>query len=299
MKIGVISRSEGYWTTQRLLQAVQRAGHEARFIATPRVRLFVGERHDAVYDGRSLGDLDAAIPRIGRSLTEMGHMILRHLEAMGIATTMGADALRTARNKFAALQALARAGVPVPRTVLLKSRIGSEEAPKLVPFPAVLKLLSGTQGMGVLRIKEASEAASVVDALQTLGETVALQEFIPHPGVDIRALVVGDEVVGSMKRVAALNEWRTNIHLGATAMAHDLDDAATDVALRATRATGLEIAGVDMVFREEKPFVLEVNACPGFRGLLKATKRDVAPAMVEYAARKARGEVRTTPPVKG
>ncbi len=160
---------------------------------------------------------------------------------------------------------------------------------ELLPFPAVLKILSGTQGMGVLRVKDPSEAASIVDTMHVLGEALAIQEFIPHPGIDIRAFVVGDEVVGSMKRVAALHEWRTNIHLGAQGRPHDLDDEGTSVALRAARATGLEIAGVDMVYRDEQPFVLEVNACPGFRGLEEATGLDVAKPMVTYALRKAKG----------
>lgn len=291
MRIGVLSRSGEYWTTRQLLRAIQKADHMPVYVKTQKVRLFVGDGYDAVCDRASLGELDVVIPRIGRSLTEMGYMVLRHLEAMGVPTTMRPLALLTARNKFVALQALHAAGVQVPRTVLLASRVEADVAPKLLPFPAVLKLLSGTQGMGVLRVKEASEAASTVDAFQTLGQAVCLQEFIPHPGVDIRALVVGDEVVGSMKRVAALNEWRTNIHLGATAVRHELDEATADLVLRAARATGLEIAGVDLVFRGETPYVLEVNACPGFRGLNEATGLDAADAMVDYAVRKAKGEV--------
>lgn len=201
---------------------------------------------------------------------------------------MSAGALLTARNKFLALQALQEVGVPLPRTVLLASRMDAEEALRLLPFPAVLKLLTGTQGMGVLRVKEASEAAAIIDTLHVLHQTIVIQEFIPNPGVDIRALVVGDEVVGSMKRVAAVHEWRTNIHLGAKPMAYDLLEGAADIAVKATRATGLEIAGVDMVYRGEEPCVLEVNACPGFRGLREATHVDGAKHMVEYAIDKAR-----------
>ncbi|MDX1535132.1 MAG: RimK family alpha-L-glutamate ligase, partial [Thermoplasmata archaeon] len=237
--------------------------------------------------GDSLAELDVIIPRIGRSLTELGYLLLKHLATMGIPTTMTADGLLTARNKFLALQALLEDGVTVPRTVLLGSRIDAEEALKLLPYPAVLKLLTGTQGLGVLRVRDASEAASIVDTLSVLGQTVCIQEFIPHPGVDIRIFVVDRRVVGSMKRVAALHEWRTNIHLGASPLDFPLDEATERMAVRATRATGLEIAGVDVVFRDETPYVLEVNACPGYRGLLKATGVNAAEHMVGYAVQKA------------
>ncbi len=283
MKVGVISRSERYWSTKRILRAIGSAGHEALYLNTEQVRLFLGQGFDATFKGGSLHDIDVLIPRIGRSLTDLGIAILRHLEAMEIPSTMTSQALLTSRNKFLALQALQRAGVRVPRTILLASRVEAEEAIRLFPSPAVLKLLSGSQGMGVLRVKDLSEAASIIDTMDILGQNVCVQEFIPHPGVDIRALVVGEEVVGSMKRIAALHEWRTNIHLGAKPVVHTLDEATTKVALKAARATGLEIAGVDMVFWNEEAYVLEVNASPGFRGLLEATGVDAAESMVEYA----------------
>lgn len=288
MRIGILSKSKGYWSTQRLLQAIESSGHEPVYARTDEVRLTVGDGFDATYRGTSLGQLDVVIPRIGRSLTELGYVVLRHLRDMDVPLTMGAQALVTARNKFLALQALHAAGVAIPRTVFVGSRMDVEEALRLLPFPAVVKLLTGTQGLGVLRIRDASEGTSIVDTLATLGEPVCIQEFIPHPGVDIRAFVVGNEVVGSMKRVAPLHEWRTNIHLGATAVPHTLRSETAEMALRAAEATGLEIAGVDLVFRDETPYVLEVNACPGFRGLLQATDVDAARAIVEYAVQKAR-----------
>ncbi len=287
MRIGVLSRNEKYWSTERLLRAIERSGHEAIYLRTHRVRLRLGDGFTAISQNVSLDTLDVIIPRIGRSLTDLGFVILRHFEIMGIPTTMNSLALLMARNKFLALQAMQESKVKVPRTVLLASRVESDEVLRMLPFPAVLKLLSGSQGMGVLRVKDSLEAASIVDTMQVLGQTMAFQEFIPHPGMDIRALVVGDEVVGSMKRVAALHEWRTNIHLGAKPRSHDLDEAGEEVAIRATKATGLEIAGVDMVYRDEAPYVLEVNACPGFRGLLEATGVDASSHMVEYAVQKA------------
>lgn len=290
MRIGVLSRSSGYWSTAQILRAIRAAGHEPVYLKTQEVRLVLEEGFGATCQGVDLGDLDVIMPRIGRSLTDLGFAVLRHLETMETPTTLTSQALMTARNKFLALQALQKAGVRIPRTILVASRMDAEEALRLLPSPAVLKLLTGTQGIGVLRVKEPAEAASIIDTLHSLGEMIAIQEYIPHPGVDIRALVVGGKVVGSMKRVAKLHEWRTNIHLGAKPLPHKLDQVAEETSLKAAQATGLEIAGVDLVYRENEPYVLEVNACPGFRGLVEASGVDVAASMVGYAVRKARGK---------
>lgn len=287
MKIGVISKKSTYWSTKAILTAIKAQGHEPSYIKTDDVRLSVAGTDDAVYRGKSLRDHAVVIPRIGRSMTDFGKMLLRQLELMGMRTTLSSEGLNTARNKFLALQALREAAVPIPRSILLASRPDFMEAAQLVRYPAILKILSGTQGVGVMRVRSLDETASIVDTLKFFGEVVLLQEYIPNPGVDIRALVVGDRVVGSMKRVAPHNEWRANIHLGAKGVPIELDDRAKDIAVRASKAVGLEISGVDMIFRGDNPYVLEVNASPGFRGLLEATKINAADAMVEYAASKA------------
>jgi len=288
MKIGVISRKPTYWSTKALLKAIGSQGHEPVFIKTDEVRLIVAGRDDAIYNGSSLRSQDILIPRIGRSMTDFGKMLLRQLELMGVRTTLTSDGLITARNKFLALQSLRQAHISIPRSILLASRPNFMEAAQLIRYPAVLKILSGTQGIGVMRVKSLEEIASIVDTLKFFGEVVCLQEYIPNPGVDIRALVVGDQVVGSMKRIAAHNEWRANIHLGAKGVAIELDDHAKQVAVRASKAVGLEISGVDMIFRGDTPYVLEVNASPGFRGLLEATGVNAADAMIEYAVAKAK-----------
>src|SRR6266704_2553014 len=269
MKIGLISKKPTYWSTKALLAAIRKQGHEPTYVKTDEVRLIVAGKDDATYNGESLRGQDVLIPRIGRSMTDFGKMLLRQLELMGIRTTLTSDGLITARNKFLALQSLRQARIPIPRSILLASRPNFVEAAHLVRYPAVLKILSGTQGIGVMRVKSLEETASIVDTLKFFGEVMCLQEYIPNPGVDIRALVVGDRVVGSMKRVAAHNEWRANIHL-------------------ASKAVGLEISGVDMIFRGDTPYVLEVNASPGFKGLLEATGINAADAMVEYAVEKAK-----------
>lgn len=288
MRIGVISKKPRYWSTQALLEAIRKHGHEPTFVKTDEVRLVVAGKDDAIFDGNSLRQQDVLIPRIGRSMTDFGKMLLRQLELMHVTTTLTSDGLINARNKFLALQSLRQAEVPVPRSILLASRPNLIEAGHLVRYPAVLKILSGTQGVGVMRVKSIEETASIVDTLKFFGEVVCLQEYIPNPGVDIRALVVGDRVIGSMKRLAAHNEWRANIHLGAKGVAIELDDDVKKIAVRASQAVGLEISGVDMIFRGDTPYVLEVNASPGFKGLQEATGINAADAMVEYAVEKAK-----------
>ena len=288
MKIGVISKRPSYWSTQALLKSIEKHGHEPTLIKTDEVRLVVAGTDDATFSGASLRDQDVIIPRIGRSMTDFGKMLLRQLELIGLVTTLSSDGLITARNKFLALQSLRQAGIPIPRSILLASRPNFMEAAHLVRYPAVLKILSGTQGIGVMRVKSLEETASIVDTLKFFGEVVCLQEYIPNPGVDIRALVVGERVIGSMKRIAAHNEWRANIHLGAKGVPIELDDHAKSIAVRASKAVGLEISGVDMIFRGTTPYVLEVNASPGFHGLLDAVGVNAADAMVEYAVAKAK-----------
>jgi ribosomal protein S6--L-glutamate ligase len=291
----VISRKATYWSTKALLQAIRKQGHEARFVKTDEIRLVVAGKDDATYNGQSLREHDVVIPRIGRSMTDFGKMLLRQLELMGVPTTLSSEALIAARNKFLALQSLREARVPIPRSILLASRPNFMEAAQLVRYPAILKILSGTQGIGVMRVKSLEETASIVDTLKFFGEVVLLQEYIPNPGVDIRALVVGDRVVGSMKRVAPHHEWRANIHLGAKGVPVELDEPSKEIAVRASRAVGLEISGVDMIYRGETPYVLEVNASPGFRGLLEATGVNAADAMVEYSVAKAKAGVPKRP----
>ena len=288
MRIGVISKKEGYWSTGKILQAIASKKHKSEYVKTDEVRLVVGEPPEAVHKGESLREAQVFIPRVGRSMTSFGAMLLRHLEIMHVPTTMTGEALTTARNKFLALQALHEAGVPVPRTVLLASRPSPLEARTFVPYPAVLKILSGTQGKGVMRVKDLDETASIVDTLNMFGEVVCLQEYIPNPGIDLRAFVVGDEVVASMKRVAPHTEWRANIHLGAKGHKVELDDDTKAIAVRASKAVGLEISGVDLIMSGDDPYVLEVNASPGFRGLLEATGVDASGPIVDYAVEKAK-----------
>src|SRR3989441_4969615 len=253
MKIGVISKKPSYWSTKAILKSIREHGHEPEFVKTDEVRLVVAGTDDAVFNSKSLRSYDVLIPRIGRSMTDFGKMLLRQLELMGIRTTLSSDGLITARNKFLALQSLRQAHIPIPRSILLASRPNFMEAAHLVRYPAVLKILSGTQGIGVMRVKSLEETASIVDTLKFFGEVVCLQEYIPNPGVDIRALVVGDRVVGSMKRVAAHNEWRAENHPPAKNGALGMSGHAQGEAGRGAEGGGRGRSGAGKMFPRAPP----------------------------------------------
>src|SRR2546428_6974415 len=204
------------------------------------------------------------IPRVGRSMTEFGKMLLRQLELMGIRTTLASDGLITGRNKFLALQSLRQANIPIPRSILLASRPNFVEAAHLVRYPAILKILSGTQGIGVMRVKSLEETASIVDTLKFFGEVVCLQEYIPNPGVDIRVLVVGDRVVGSMKRVAQMNEWRGDIPPWAQGGAIALSAAPQAGAVRGPQGRRPGSSGVGMRFLGGTPHTPPIAPPPPF-----------------------------------
>ncbi len=289
MKLGVISRSNEYWATSRILKAIRHAGHDSRYVHTSDIQLKVGEGEASAYARKnSLGELDATIPRIGRSLTEFGIMMLRHLELMSVPSTLSSEGLATARNKFLALQGLVDAGVKIPSTVLVASRMSLSDMMEHTPPPFVMKLLSGTQGVGVIKVEKAKDAGPIMDTLVELRQLIAVQRFLPNPGEDIRAFIVGDRMVGAMKRRAAPNEWRSNIHLGGRGEKVKLDAGDEKMAIKAAKALKVEIAGVDLIETDDGFYVIEVNASPGFKGLERATGVDVAQEIVEYAMQKAR-----------
>jgi len=289
MKIGVISRNESFWATSEIIRALKRKHVEPLYLHTPRIHLALeAEKVDAIYENKSLRRLDAAIPRIGRSLTQLGVMLLKHLELMKIPTTLSVNGLLTARNKYFTLQALHAVGVRIPESVLIALRDRNEDLMEYLSPPIVLKLLTGTQGIGVMRVRDVKEAGPIIDTLSELDQMICLQKYVPNPGEDLRVFVAGGEVVASMKRKAAPHEWRSNIHIGGHGVAYKLSNAESETALKAAEAVGVEIAGVDLISAKGNPFVIEVNASPGFRGLLAATGINAADKIAAYAIEKAK-----------
>ncbi len=289
MKIGVLSKNEEFWATSEIMKALKEKGSEPVYVRTPEIHLILEEaKVDAIYEKRSLSDLDAVIPRIGRSLTQLGVMLLKHFELMGLPSTLSMNGLLIARNKYLALQALHAAGVKIPESILIASRNRNEEPTEYLSPPLVMKLLSGTQGIGVMRVRDAKEAGPIIDTLSELDQMICLQKFLPNPGEDIRVFVTGAEIVGAMKRKAAPHEWRSNIHIGGHGVAHKPSKAEAETAIKASQAVGVEIAGVDMISVGDEPYVIEVNASPGFRGLLAATGINAAGKVAQYAVAKAK-----------
>jgi ribosomal protein S6--L-glutamate ligase len=289
MKIGVLSKNPEFWATTEILRAIKAKGSEAVYVKTPEIHLVLeGSKVDAIYEKQSLSRLDVVIPRIGRSLTQLGVMLLKHFELMKIPSTLSMTGLLTARNKYVTLQALHAAGVTIPESVLIASRNKSEEPAEYLSPPLVMKLLSGTQGVGVMRVRDVKEAGPIIDTLSELDQMICLQKFLPNPGEDIRVFVIGGEIVGAMKRKAAPHEWRSNIHMGGQGVSHKPSRAEAETSVRAAEAVGVEVAGVDLISVGDEPYVIEVNASPGFRGLLAATGVNAADRIAEYALKKAR-----------
>ena len=289
MKIGVLSKNSQFWATSQIIEHTMRKGLEPVYLRTPRINLTLeGKKANAIYENKSLSDLDVVIPRIGRSLTQLGLMLLRHFELMRIPTTLSMNGLLTARNKYLALQALHASGIAIPESILIASRDRSEDLMEYLPPPIVLKLLTGTQGVGVMRVRDVKEAGPIIDTLSELDQMICLQKYLPNPGEDIRVFVVGGEVVAAMKRRAASHEWRSNIHIGGQGLKHAVSEEEAEISIKASMAVGVEIAGVDLILVQEKPYVIEVNASPGFRGLLNATSVNAAEKIVDFAVSKAR-----------
>jgi ribosomal protein S6--L-glutamate ligase len=288
MQIGVLSKNREFWATTEIINALSRKGVEAAYIKTPEIHLMLGAKVDAIYEKKSLSTLGSVIPRIGRSLTQLGVMLLKHFELMSIPSTLSIEGLTTARNKYLTLQALYAANVRIPESVLIASRIKTQEPTEYLSPPLVMKLLSGTQGIGVMRVRNVKEAGPIIDTLSELDQMICLQKFLPNPGEDIRVFLVGGEVVAAMKRKAAPNEWRSNIHIGGHGITHKPTREESEAATKAAEAVGVEIAGVDLISVGNEPYVIEVNASPGFHGLLEATGVNAADSIAGYAIRKAR-----------
>ena len=288
MQIGVLSKNREFWATTEIMKAIRKKHVTPAYVKTPEIHLVLDTEVDAIYEKKSLSSLDSVVPRIGRSLTQLGVMLLKQFELMKIPSTLSIQGLTTARNKYLTLQALHASGVRIPESVLIASRNKTEEPTEYLSPPLVMKLLSGTQGVGVMRVRDVKEAGPIIDTLSELDQMICLQKFLPNPGEDIRVFLVDGRVVAAMKRKAAPNEWRSNIHMGGIGMAHKPTTHEAEAATKAAEAVAVEIAGVDLITVDSQPYVIEVNASPGFRGLLSATGINAAHSIADYAISKAK-----------
>ncbi|MEQ9296975.1 MAG: 30S ribosomal protein S6--L-glutamate ligase [Cyclobacteriaceae bacterium] len=285
MKIAVLSRNAKLYSTRRLMESIEQKGHEGRVIDHLKCDIIMEDSGPSIYyNGEGLTDIDAIIPRIGASVTFYGTAVVRQFEMMNVFSAVESLAITRSRDKLRSLQVLSRSGVRMPKTAFTNSSKGDNKVLKHIgQAPVVIKLLEGTQGLGVVLAETDKAATSVVEAFESLKTRVILQEFIKEAGgADIRAFVVNGEIVGAMKRQGKEGEFRSNLHRGGNANVIKLSREEKSTALKAAKSMRLAIAGVDMLQSKRGPLVLEVNSSPGLEGIEKATGVDIAGKIIEY-----------------
>ncbi|PHO11997.1 30S ribosomal protein S6--L-glutamate ligase [Malaciobacter marinus] len=287
MRIYILSRNEELYSTKRLVEAGKQRGWEVRVIDYLKcsIEIMKGELKIS-YFGEELPKPDAIIPRIGASRTFYGTAMVRHFEMMDVFTVTGSLAIKRSRDKLRSLQILSKKSIDMPKTVFASNESSAKDVIALSGgAPLVLKILEGTQGVGVVLVESEKAAKSVLDAFYGMDVNLLVQEFIEEAnGSDIRVLVVGGEVVGAMKRQGAEGDFRSNLHQGGTAMAHKLTRKEKATALAAAKAMGLGVCGVDMIPSKRGPLVMEVNSSPGLEGIESSTKLDIAGKIMDYIA---------------
>jgi ribosomal protein S6--L-glutamate ligase len=296
MKIAILSRNAKLHSTVRLVEAARERGHRVRVLDPLRCYMRIKPGAFAIrYKGRDLANYDAIIPRIGASVTFYGTAVLRQFEMRGVFTPNPSDAILRARDKLRCLQLLAREKIGLPVTVFGDYPDDTADLLRMLGRPPhVIKLNEGAQGQGVLLAEKQAVSQSVIEAFRGLYANFIVQEFISEArGADIRCFVVGGRVVAAMRRQAGRGEFRSNLHRGGRASAVKPSPAEVDVALRAARTLGLNIAGVDLLRSRRGPLVLEVNSSPGLEGIEAATGIDVADAIVDYLELRVRRRRRT------
>src|SRR3989344_2378760 len=287
MKIAILSNGSGNYSTKRLKEVAKARGHEGRVIKYRDCYASIEQNNPTVsYRGEDLGTFDAIIPRIASNMTRYGTAIVRQLVMQVVYTVSSSIAINRSRDKLRSMQLLAKAGVGIPKTVVSRNSADIDDLlEKIGGTPIIIKLARGTHGNGVVLAETKKAAKSVLQAFYLSNEdgtNILLQEFVKESaGTDIRAFVVGSRVVASMKRQSLDDDFRSNLHKGGEGVVIKLTEEERRTAVKAAKAMGLNIAGVDMMRSDRGPLVLEVNASPGF-GVEKVTKRDVATAVIEY-----------------
>jgi len=291
MKIAILSRNKKLYSTRRLVEACEQRGHEAEVIDVLRTYMdVVSSKPEVHLKGELLPHYDAIIPRIGASVTFYGTAALRQFEMRGAFPLNESVAISRSRDKLRSLQLMARKGIGMPNTGFAHNPDDIQDLIKMVGgAPLVIKLLEGTQGIGVVLAETRKAAESVIEAFMGLKANILVQEYIKEAGgADIRCLVVGDKVVAAMKRQAQAGEFRSNLHRGGTASLIKITPAERATAVNAAKVMGLNVAGVDLLRSERGPLVMEVNSSPGLEGIEVATGKDVAGMIIEFIEKKAK-----------
>ena len=285
MRIYILSRNENLYSTKRLVQEATAKGWEVKVIDYLKCTIEIMKGELLVnYEGKLLPIPDAIIPRIGASKTFYGAAMVRHFEMQDVFSTTGNLALTRSRDKLRSLQVLSKNDVDLPRTVFASNKSNAKDVIALRGgAPLVLKILEGTQGVGVVLVDSKKAAKSVLDAFYGMDVNLLVQEYIEEAnGTDIRAFIVDNEVVGAMKRQGAEGDFRSNLHQGGSAVAYKLSRKEKATAIAAARAMGLGVCGVDMIPSKRGPLVMEVNSSPGLEGIEKSTNINIAQKIMDY-----------------
>lgn len=285
MNIKILSRNPKLYSTSRLVEAAKKRNHDIQVIDPLKCDIVIEKRRPNIYyKNEYIKEVDAVIPRIGASVTFYGTAVVRQFEMMGAFTTVESEALVRSRDKLRSLQVLSRAKIGLPKTVFTNySREVKGIIDQVGGVPLVIKVLEGTQGLGVVLAETRNAAESVIEAFNGLKARVIVQEFVKEAkGADIRAFIVDGQVVGAVKRQGKEGEFRSNLHRGGSAEIVELSDDEEIAAVKAAKTMGLAVAGVDMLQSERGPLILEVNSSPGLEGIEKATGKDIARYIIRY-----------------
>lgn len=297
MKIGILSTNTKLYSTKRLVEAGNQRGHEVQVINHKRCYMNItSHRPEIHYKGKAIEGLQAIIPRIGASISFYGTAVVRQFEMMNVYSVNESVAITRSRDKLRALQLLSRKGIGLPVTGFANSPDDTEDLLAFVGgAPVVIKLLEGTQGVGVVLAETKKAAESVIEAFRGLKANFMVQEYIKEAGgADIRCLVIGDKVVASMKRQGREGEFRSNLHRGGSATLIKITPEERSTAVRSAKLMGLNVAGVDLLRSNHGPVVMEVNSSPGLEGIERATKKDVAGMIIQFIEKNAeKGSTRT------
>ncbi|MCK0714076.1 30S ribosomal protein S6--L-glutamate ligase [Chromohalobacter sarecensis] len=302
MHIGILSRNRKLYSTRRLIEAAEARGHTARVVDTLRCYMNIASHRPSIhYKGEEIEPFDAIVPRIGASVTFYGCAVLRQFEMMSTYVLNDSVSITRSRDKLRSLQLLSRKGLGLPITGFAHS---PDDIPDLITMvkgaPLVIKLLEGTQGIGVVLAETNQAAESVIQAFMGMKANIMVQEYIKEArGADIRCFVIGDKVIASMKRQAAEGEFRSNLHRGGSASVIRITPEERSTAIRAAKAMGLRVAGVDLLRSNHGPVIMEVNSSPGLQGIETATGKDIAGQIIDYMAKNGVTPRKAPPKPKG
>ncbi|WP_425396180.1 RimK family alpha-L-glutamate ligase [Aeoliella sp.] len=287
MKLGILSRSRSCYSTRRLREAAEQRGHKVKVLDTLKFAIDLEEGEpDLYFRQKHLSHYDAVLPRIGASITYFGTAVVRQFEQMDVFAANSSSGIANSRDKLRSLQILSKHQIGIPQTTFVRDKKDVIPAIERVGgAPVIIKLLEGTQGVGVILADSVKIAEAIIETLQSARQSVLVQKFVAESkGRDVRAFVVGDRVIAAMRRVAQGQEFRSNVHRGGRTEVVELDDNYAATAVRAAQIMGLRIAGVDMLESNSGPQIMEVNSSPGLEGIETCTQLDIAGAVIDYIA---------------